>query len=126
MGAAVVVESANNTTTTTTTFQIYANTTTTTTTTFQIYAKCDTFVCPTGYKWRNAYEVRDCFNTVCDFYDRDLCCRKTGWAWWAWFLLALGICYCLLAGCGPLCALPLLGGKKKKKKQSRNQSDSDS
>merc|ERR1712083_1254906 len=96
------------------------------TTTFQIYAKCDTFVCPSGYKWRWLYREKDCFNAVCSFYDRDNCCRKGGWAWWAWFLLALGICYCCLACCAPLLGIPLLGGKKKKKKKARNQSDSDS
>merc|ERR1712039_236986 len=35
-----------------------------------------------------------------------------GWPWWAWFLLALGICCCLGICCGA--AVPFLSKKKKK------------
>jgi len=93
---------------------------------------CSKYTCPSGYKYRDDYEKQSCQRSPCSLYDRDFCCRKTGWPWWAWLLLALGIFYCLHACCCPACAIPvvggLMGGKKKKKKKSkaRGSSESDS
>merc|ERR1712064_61748 len=72
-----------------------------------------------------------CSTYACTLYDRDYCCRKTGWPWWGWLLLALGIFYCCHACCCPACAIPIVGGmggkkKKKKKSKARAASDSDS
>merc|ERR1711933_448556 len=94
------------------------------------FAPCNTYACPSGYKYRGDYESRTCLG-VCDLYDRDFCCRKNGWPAWAWALLALGIFYCLHACCCPACAIPcvggLLGGKKKKKKKKKSKArDGDS
>merc|ERR1712013_551493 len=91
---------------------------------------CNTYECPEGYKYRGDYETRSC-QGECDLYDRDFCCRKTGWPAWAWALLALGIFYCLHACCCPACAIPCVGGllggkKKKKKKKSKARGNSDS
>merc|ERR1711971_1429862 len=95
-------------------------------------AGCSTYACPSGYKYRGDYESRTCQRVPCNLYDRDFCCRKSGWPWWAWLLLALGIFYCLHACCCPACAIPVvggligMGGKKKKKKKSKARGTSDS
>ena len=95
-------------------------------------AACSTYACPSGYKYVSDYEKNVCATATCTLYDRDYCCRKTGWPWWGWLLLALGICYCLHACCCPACAIPIVGGmmggkkKKKKKSKARAASDSDS
>merc|ERR1712037_196003 len=101
-----------------------------TTTAFPNASGCKAYTCPEGYKYRWNYENQYCLGDggCDDLYDRDFCCRKTGWPWWGWLLLALGICYCLTLCCCPALLAPLgLGGKKKKKKsKSKRRSDSDS
>merc|ERR1712061_332011 len=84
---------------------------------------CGNFACPDGYKYRHGYETRDCVygpsGTCASLENRDVCCRKEGWPWWAWLMLALALCCCYTACCCPAALAPLaMGGKKKKKSPS--------
>merc|ERR1712087_130453 len=59
-----------------------------------VFAQSHSYPCPADYEYRDNYESKDCLATTCNLYDRDTCCKKKGWPWWAHLLLALAICCC--------------------------------
>merc|ERR1740123_3039152 len=94
-----------------------------TTTTAAGFGKCFTYVCPSGYKSVRAYENKDCLNATCNLYDRDRCCRKKGWPWWGWLLLAIGCCcFCIMCFCpASLAPFGMLRMRKKRGQSNSGQ-----
>lgn len=88
-------------------------------------AMCTTYTCPSSYKYRQGYEEQACQQSTCSLLDRDFCCRKTGWPWWAWLLLALAICYCCVLCCCPAAAAPLIKMSSGSSAASSSSSDGD-